>query len=282
MHTRIGEGNLVTLCLDEGEFMTPELIRLEAELNEQPVDPAAEEQARIDIEKASKLGLLAYYENSGNIREACKSVGVPLAQVERWLDEDTDFKIKFARAQRLAGNMLEAEMKRRAVDGMRRYKFDKGRPTMWLPPEGHPEHKLWQPPKDHPAYQGEGVQITKAVHYYELSYSDTLLMFMAKGAMPEKYGDKVDHTGQVAVKMYGFNPDEIGSRSLKELQAGGPRDAVDASERPGDTILRARPDWQVARVPGEDPLLMHGLPGVPGAAPEADEAEFSPVDSPDV
>lgn len=70
-----------------------------------------------------------------------------------------------------AADNFEAEAKRRAIDGMVRFKFKRN---------GEP---LLDPRTNQP--------------YYELDYSDTLLIFMLKGMRPQKYREnhRLEHAG---------------------------------------------------------------------------------------
>lgn len=227
-----------------------------------------------------KLKFLTNFEAHGNASQAAKAIGTTMLRIERWVKDDEAFANAIRVAMQVAGNMLEAEARRRAVEGCRKYRFDKGRPVYWQPPEGHPDYEIEEIPEGSYGYPGTRV---KLAHYYELTYSDGLLTTLLKGAMPEKYGDKVDLTGQVAVKLYdGINTDEIGSRSIKDVPPGGQCEIIDAEYRSGDSVLRPGEDGQVESLPREDSLLLHELAGVPGAATEADAQEPGPVDYSDL
>ncbi len=88
------------------------------------------------------------------------AAGIDRTTHYRWL-EDPDYAEQFALAQQDAGESLEAEARRRAVEG-------------------------WQEPI---FYQGQLVG-------HRPRHSDVLLIFLLKGAMPEKYGDKLQQTHQ--------------------------------------------------------------------------------------
>ena len=78
---------------------------------------------------------------------------------------DPIFAAEWEQALEEAADHLELEARRRAHDGLMRKKFDKGQPVM------------------DPA-TGE--------QYVEMEYSDTLLIFLLKGARPEKYRERTE------------------------------------------------------------------------------------------
>ena len=104
---------------------------------------------------------LKAFSESGNITKAAK-----IAKIDRklhyfWMDEDPEYPAKFRDAQEKAADVLEEEARRRAVDGV--------------------EHAVgW--------HKGEPGG-------YEQQYSDTLLIFLLKGARPEKYRERYEVTG---------------------------------------------------------------------------------------
>lgn len=120
---------------------------------------------------APQRAFLAAYEHEPIITRAAVAAGIERRCVPRWRKESPAFAAAFEEADELATQMLEAEAVRRAQAGVKRFKFDKGRPIM------HPE-------------TGEP--------YYELDYSDTLLIFMLKSKRPEVYKDRSqhEHTGK--------------------------------------------------------------------------------------
>lgn len=107
-----------------------------------------------------KRAFLAAFSECGNLTKAGR-----LAQVDRrmhyvWM-KDPEYAEAFREAEEVAIENLEAEARRRAVEGLRKKKFNsKGEPI--IDPE-----------------TGE--------QYTEHDYSDTLLIFLLKGARPEKY-----------------------------------------------------------------------------------------------
>lgn len=122
-----------------------------------------------------KKRLLAAYAKTGNVTIACLAAKVSRNSHYRWLETDPTYQKAFDLAQREADDYLEAEARRRALDGI-----------------------------DEPViYQGElmGEKVEyndtpEKNHFIPLTvkkYSDTLLIFLMKGARPEKYRDNHRH-----------------------------------------------------------------------------------------
>lgn len=103
-----------------------------------------------------KRAFLAAYATCGQIKQACLAAQTDHVMHYYWLKTDPAYKEAFAEAKDLAASTLEDEAIRRARDGVTR-------PVYYLG-----------------AVVGE-----------ELVYSDTLLIFLLKGLMPELYGNKV-------------------------------------------------------------------------------------------
>ena len=91
-----------------------------------------------------------------NVSRACKVVGVARRTVYQWRENDPDFDQEFVRARRVGAEALEDEAVRRAHEGVEKRVF----------------------------YKGELVDTVR-------EYSDTLLIFLLKGAKPEVYKDRV-------------------------------------------------------------------------------------------
>jgi hypothetical protein len=108
------------------------------------------------------------------VKDAAESVGVGRRTIYSAAEQDPAFAEGMHQAYDESADVLEAEARRRAVDGTVRKKFHDGQPI--IDPE-------------------TGQQ------YIEREYSDTLLIFLLKGRRPEVFGDrpKVDHGGKVIV-----------------------------------------------------------------------------------
>ena len=120
---------------------------------------------KVDGNRQPKKGaFLAAYARCGNVSRATKLAKIGRQSVYNWLDSDPEFKKGFQDANVQACDALELEARRRAVKGTLK-----------------------------PVYQG-GVQVGTI-----REYSDTLLIFLMKGAMPDKYRElKVNHSGSVS------------------------------------------------------------------------------------
>lgn len=120
--------------------------------------------ARSDkIRHPKKRAFLAALAETGNITRAAELSGVDRSTHYDWLasDESGDYAAAVADAEQQAADRMETEARRRAVEG-------------------------W----DEPVYQGgEHVGTVR-------KYSDTLLIFLLKGARPEKYRERFEHTGK--------------------------------------------------------------------------------------
>ena len=109
-----------------------------------------------------KLTFLAYFEEHGVRKAAAEAAEVSYIQVGRWKDRDEEFRQAYHEVEDKVADRMEQEAIRRAVEGV--------------------EEPVY--------YQGEVVgSVTK--------YSDRLLTFLLKGDRPEKYMDKVQHSGGV-------------------------------------------------------------------------------------
>ena len=111
------------------------------------------------IHHPRKRAFLRVYAAIGQVVKACRAAQVDHSQHYYWLRTDPDYAHAFAEAKCMVGDMLEEEAIRRAL--------------------GYEE--------THYTATGTAYQIRK--------HSDILLIFLLKGAMPEKYGERVAHTG---------------------------------------------------------------------------------------
>lgn len=115
-----------------------------------------------------KRAFLDRFKVVGNITRVCREIKLNRRTVYLWQETDDTFAAEFRQAEIEATETLEAEAHRRAVEGLRRLKFDKGVAVL-DPATGEP--------------------------YTELEYSDTLLIFLLKARAPEKYREKYDGPG---------------------------------------------------------------------------------------
>jgi hypothetical protein len=131
-----------------------------------------------------KRGFLAAYAQTGNVKLACEAARVGRSSHYRWLEHDPDYVEEFEQAKKDAVDVLEAEARRRAVEG-------------WEEPVG------W--------YKGEaGGKVRR--------YSDTLLIFLLKGAAPHKYRERMEVSGALAKLDFSVMTDS----QLTRIAAGEP------------------------------------------------------------
>jgi hypothetical protein len=142
-----------------------------------------------------KRAFLKAYVECGQIVKAARCVGISKQAHYEWLDIDPEYVKVFAEAKKEVGELLEAEAIRRAHDGCDDPVVYQGQFTYPIGEDGKPD--TTKPP----------LAVKK--------YSDTLLIFLLKGAMPDKYKDRSDTILQ--------NPDGTGILSgLKITYVGKP------------------------------------------------------------
>ncbi len=144
---------------------------------------------------------LAALAESGNVRLSCEAVGI-----QRWTaydlrSSDEAFAADWSSALEESADLLEQEARRRAYEGLRRVKFDRGIPIM-VPVVG-PDGLVVKDKDGKP----------ELVPYVEHEYSDTLMIFLLKGARPEKYRET---TRNVNVNV---TPEQAAQMSDAELDA---------------------------------------------------------------
>ncbi len=121
----------------------------------------------IKIPHHKKAAFLAAFAECGTITRAALAAKVDRTSHTRWLEADPEYAKAFADASDQAADKLEDEARRRAHDGLLRMKFHQGEPII--------DPRTQKP-------------------YYEFDYSDTLLIFLLKGARPTKFRENKDIT----------------------------------------------------------------------------------------
>ena len=111
-----------------------------------------------------KRAFLAAFAETGNISAASRLSGISRQAHYEWMQSDPDYPALFKAADQVAAEALETEARRRAVQGTARPVF----------------------------YKGEECGTVQ-------EYSDTLLIFLLKGAMPGKYKDNFSVDANVNV-----------------------------------------------------------------------------------
>lgn len=124
---------------------------------------------------ARKRSFIAAFSETGNVSLAAKAAGIGRRTHYDWMTDDPKYAASFRDARETAGDLLEAEARRRAAEGV-----------------------------EEPVYQG-GKRVGTIRRY-----SDTLLIFLLKGARPEVYRERyeVQHAGEITQKLYKIGPAE--------------------------------------------------------------------------
>jgi hypothetical protein len=117
---------------------------------------------------------LAMLAESGNIRQACEEAKIDRSTAYRLRESDPSFAADWSRALDMAADLLEQEARRRAYEG-------------------------WE----EPVFGSLGFRMGTGEVGRVRKYSDTLLIFLLKGARPEVYRETVkqEHSGDVTIKV---------------------------------------------------------------------------------
>ncbi len=148
--------------------------------------------------KALQQAFLESYVQTANILTSCNELGISRTMIYYWQEHDTEFMLQFNQADAEANLMIEAEIKRRAIDGVVEPVVSAGQLAYEYEPmldELTGKQKLDS--KGKPMWQ-RGAMITVR------KYSDTLLIFLAKKRIPA-YRDKSTldvNTNVKAVEIY--------------------------------------------------------------------------------
>jgi hypothetical protein len=105
--------------------------------------------------KKKKTDFLRALEETASVRRACSKAKVPRRTVYDWREKDEEFEADFQKSRIIAADNLEDEAHRRGYEGYLK-----------------------------PVYQG-GKKVGTI-----REYSDTLLILLMKGNLPEKYKDR--------------------------------------------------------------------------------------------
>lgn len=178
-----------------------------------------------------RRAFLAAFAETGNVTRAAELAGVSRQMHYEWL-ADATYAADFAAAEDQAADRLEQEARRRATAGVetRKLVLYRGEPVIdWSVPGA------WVDDQGDPWIDGESRGVRRWTGAYlqevETRYSDTLLIFLLKGARPEKYKDRQSH-------------EHTGS-------GGGPIAIDDPRERLADLIARHAAAGAASGVAGE-------------------------------
>lgn len=155
---------------------------------------------------ATMRAFLTAFAETGNIRLSCGAAKITRTTFYRWRDEVGEvgdaFRAALAHAEEQAVETLEAEARRRAVHGTRKIRKN---------------------------YDKDG---NLRSEYVEIDYSDTLLIFLLKGAAPDKYADRSKVDVKVTVR-----------QEVERLVAAGLLDPseAEAAIAEAEAIVRGKP-----------------------------------------
>ncbi len=124
---------------------------------------------------------IAAFRETGNVCLACEVAKVGRSSHYRWLEKDAEYREAFDVAKEDATDVLEAEAHRRAVEGVEE-------PVGW--------------------YKGVAGGTVRR-------YSDNVLMFLLKGARPERYRERYEIKGTLANLDLRRLPDDLIERLAK-------------------------------------------------------------------
>ena len=125
------------------------------------------------IRTPKKVAFLAALEETGNLHKAAEVAGCHISSHYAWLKDDAAYPEMARYAMEIAIGKLENEARRRAVEGV-----------------------------TEPVYQGG-----KLVGEVQ-KYSDVLLIFLLKGALPEKYREQLNVS---------YDMSQLSTEDLKQL-----------------------------------------------------------------
>lgn len=137
-----------------------------------------------EIVHPEKRAFIAAYAECGTITKAAEVAGIARQTHYDWLKADSEYVKACDAAYEQAGERLEQEARRRAVEGVKKPVF----------------------------YQGKECGVVN-------EYSDTLLIFLLKGAKPEKYKERISN--EVSVHPLPTGGEQINTlKQLKEQDSG--------------------------------------------------------------
>jgi hypothetical protein len=143
-----------------------------------------------------KPAFLASLRLTGNKAKSCEAAGITYGGYKYAMRHDAEFKEHVADALEEAGDLLEAEARRRAYEGVPEPVIYKGQIAgVWVDDSG--------------AVVPAQTPGSKLVPLTVKKYSDVLLIFLLKGALPSKYRDNVRAEQTVAIGYVAPEPKEI-------------------------------------------------------------------------
>ncbi len=218
------------------------------------------------IGDSKKRAWLTAYALTGRTDLASKAAGISkgLIYTPRWRDDDL-FQQAREEARVMAADVLVDEATRRAVEGVKSYKFDKEGIPLRHPENcecghsraSHVRLKDADDPERAPTTMpcgatwieaddaGEEVGLAECdctqfvgEPYFEHSYADTLLIFLTKGALPERYRDRMEVRGLLANLDLNLLPNALVDRIAngEHVEAVLAAGASEAGITPGELV----------------------------------------------
>lgn len=120
------------------------------------------------ITAKQRAAFLQFFSETGNVSQAAEAAGFNRVSAYRLRHNDPDFAKAWKEAEERAADMLEAEARRRAVEGTERYVIAQGK--LVNGPDGKP--------------------------LIERAYSDRLLEILLRAHRPDKFADRKQITGR--------------------------------------------------------------------------------------
>jgi hypothetical protein len=156
-----------------------------------------------EISAPKKRAFLSAFAQLGRRAAAAAAIGIDSRTHRYWMQNDPVYADAFQRAEAVVADRIEDEIFRRGVEGV--------------------ERGVWH----------NGVQVGTERHY-----SDTLLIFAAKGARPEKYRDRADTTHHISPALAALMQQwqALREQPAPAHQALPPADATDAAVVPLEDI----------------------------------------------
>jgi hypothetical protein len=115
-----------------------------------------------EIQSIKKRNFLNAFARTGRIDRSADVVGMDSSLHYHWKKDDTEYAEAFKEAREIAAERLEDEATRRAYEGVLK-----------------------------PVFQGgKEVGVIR-------EYSDTLLIFLLKGNIPDKFKERLEHSGKL-------------------------------------------------------------------------------------
>lgn len=146
--------------------------------------PKASSSHRETAQKRRQAAFLEAYITCATITHAARMAKIAKQTHYDWIAGDKEYQLAFAEAEIAATDALIKEARRRAVQGVEEPIFYKG-------------------------------EVVKTVQ----KYSDNLLMFLIKGALPEVYRERYEFSGgPKPIQFIGYDQEKLKGLSDEELQ----------------------------------------------------------------